>query len=248
MHSCQDVEPLLTPYVDGESTDSARPIVEGHLAECPACRERAGAERQVRALLQVRGPSLRAEAAPPGLDARCRQAAATAPVLPVPVGRYWAPLSMAATVLLVIAVGAFFALRGIDTTALAAELTADHRQCFRMAPAGPAAARDVEARWLEQHGWSLSVPDGSGSPPLTLLDVRNCRHSDGDSAHILYRSHGQAVSLFVRPASRPSAPTAAIDGQSLRSWTTADHQYTLVVDRDTGEVDALVSYLQNRVE
>jgi len=52
MKNCQDLEPLLTPYVDGEATADQRAAIEGHLAACPTCREFADAEAHARELVK----------------------------------------------------------------------------------------------------------------------------------------------------------------------------------------------------
>src|SRR5688500_11569272 len=40
MFACPEVQDNLSAYVDGEVTKSERLMVEGHLAECSACREK----------------------------------------------------------------------------------------------------------------------------------------------------------------------------------------------------------------
>lgn len=48
---CRDLEPLLTPYVDGEATTDQCAEVEAHLHACPTCRDCADALSHVRQLL-----------------------------------------------------------------------------------------------------------------------------------------------------------------------------------------------------
>src|SRR5262249_28235128 len=150
MTKCEDLEPLLTPYVDGEATAEQRAAIEAHFAGCPSCREYADAEAHARELLRACRDRL-VTPAPVRLHQKCadlvRQEqsaaqsapqAAAPPALPraltVPsAGRRalpwlrWAPVSLLATAaLVVIGIFAYSAYRG---TALAAQLAADHIYC-----------------------------------------------------------------------------------------------------------------------
>src|SRR5262245_19273345 len=78
MPKCSVIDPLVTPYVDGELQGADRSVLEQHLRACPPCYQRVRAERAVRDLLQARKPSLRDDAAPPVLRAACARMAAAA--------------------------------------------------------------------------------------------------------------------------------------------------------------------------
>src|SRR4051812_13649643 len=71
MHNCQSLDPLVTPYVDGELADAERHAVEAHLIACPPCHSRVTAERAVHDLLRARKPTLCKPDAPDALHARC---------------------------------------------------------------------------------------------------------------------------------------------------------------------------------
>src|ERR1019366_8123032 len=73
MPSCREIDPLVTPYVDGAASPTERASVDAHVAACPPCRQRAEAERAVRETLQARVAPL---SAPDHLRERCRRAAA----------------------------------------------------------------------------------------------------------------------------------------------------------------------------
>ena len=63
MKTCADLEPLVTPYVDGEVGREESTLVEAHLALCPPCRARAAAERAARKIVRTHaGPAGRASA------------------------------------------------------------------------------------------------------------------------------------------------------------------------------------------
>jgi anti-sigma factor RsiW len=81
MKTCQDLEPLFTPYVDGEATAEQRAAIEAHLAACSTCREFADAETHARELVTSCREQL-ITPAPARLHQKCadlaRQQAATA--------------------------------------------------------------------------------------------------------------------------------------------------------------------------
>src|SRR6185369_12994012 len=130
IRNCSELETRLTPFVDGEDAAAPRRAVEAHLAACPPCQQEADAEAAARALVHQHREQLRV-AAPPALRARCAGLSASARVSARPASfvRRWAPLSLAATLVLAIA-GVF--LFGINkpVEALAASLTLDHVKCF----------------------------------------------------------------------------------------------------------------------
>ena len=183
MKSCRDVDALMTPYVDGELTATEASTLDAHLAVCPQCRDRASTEKVVRQVVQSKAAVL-GESASPGLRARCiavtppkrseRDAGGTAREgWRRLVG--WAPLSMAAAV--VLAVGAVLVLgqNKEREAAFVAQLAIDHDRCFRqLDDLVPEFDSREAARVLAgDHGLDIGVPDESAD--LDLLDVRQCR-------------------------------------------------------------------------
>src|SRR6478609_6718687 len=157
--SCQEIEPLLAAYVDGEGTAAQRDLVLAHLARCHGCREAARGEQAVREAIGMCRGRLTVPASA-GLRRRCEACACS------PRGWWrtggsrpsWLPLSFAATMLGAVVVVFVIGLNGGDR-ALAAQLAIDHFTCFQFGPgrAGidpPTAA----ARWKEDYGWLLSIP------------------------------------------------------------------------------------------
>src|SRR5438552_4996112 len=150
MKDCTQLDPLVTPYVDGELAVADRQAVDQHLRACPPCRARVAAEYTIRDLILAKKPALESARAPADLRARCAAfgklpaghpnagaalgtPAARATLAPPPK-RPWrtrlAPLALAAV--LVALVGGTFVYQLTDQSArvLAAELTADHLKCF----------------------------------------------------------------------------------------------------------------------
>ncbi|MGE3176559.1 MAG: anti-sigma factor, partial [Vicinamibacterales bacterium] len=54
MSSCASIDPLVTPYVDGEIAGDQRALVDAHVQVCAPCRSRIEAERAVSTLLKAR--------------------------------------------------------------------------------------------------------------------------------------------------------------------------------------------------
>ncbi|HXD75651.1 MAG TPA: zf-HC2 domain-containing protein, partial [Vicinamibacterales bacterium] len=71
MSDCKSIDPLITPYVDGEIDHAARTRVDDHVRRCPPCHSRVTAERAVRELMHVRRREISSEAAPDALRTRC---------------------------------------------------------------------------------------------------------------------------------------------------------------------------------
>ncbi len=51
--SCSSVSKLLEKYFDQESSDKERLLVEGHLQDCPACRDALRSMEELRTLIKV---------------------------------------------------------------------------------------------------------------------------------------------------------------------------------------------------
>jgi len=71
MHNCDSLDPLVTPFVDGELEDTDRRAVEDHLRVCPPCYTRVAAERAVHDLVRARRDGLCRADAPNALHRRC---------------------------------------------------------------------------------------------------------------------------------------------------------------------------------
>jgi anti-sigma factor (TIGR02949 family) len=107
MPSCREVDPLVTPYIDGEASADQRVLVEAHLSACPPCRQRAEAETAARDTLRSR---ICQPCAPQHLRARCLKAAGAR----YRIGRWLAWLGIPA--LLALTVPLPFAMEAADGT------------------------------------------------------------------------------------------------------------------------------------
>src|SRR5436190_3254170 len=117
MSDCARIDPLVTPFVDGELPQDEQQTLTQHITACPACRGKVMAERSIRSVMQARRAELSGPPAPASLKARCgRLGSAPFPAAPsirsessrIPWPRLsaWrarvAPFALAATLLLAI--------------------------------------------------------------------------------------------------------------------------------------------------
>ena len=246
MSKCQDLEPLLAPYVDGDGPAVERATVEAHLNRCPPCRQLVAGQRVVREVIVARRTVLRG-CASEHLRARC--AAHAAPVRSLArAARTWLPLSLAATLVLAVA-GAFMLGLNNQVEALAAQVTLDHLMCFQFAPERSAHADSVDAArgWAASQGWALQIPASSPGADLELLGVRRCVMSGKQVAHVLYKWHGHPLSVFVVPQrllGNQANETIEKFGHEAVIWSAGDRTYVVLARGSPSELEPLVGYVR----
>ena len=204
MRSCDELEPLLAAYVDGEG--AAGPARRGAARTSRAARTagaRSSASARSRAVLPAAAAGAGAQA-PPQLRKRC------AACVCAPRGRWRAAAPAASRRALAAAVvrrhaccwpsAAVFVI-GLNGSveALAAQLALDHVKCFQFAPAHADVDPTAAGATLEEHATagSITVPRSAPVEQLELLDVRRCLSTQGSSAHIMYRWRGAPLSVYV---------------------------------------------------
>ena len=244
--TCADLDERLTPFVDGEAAPADRAEIGTHLAACPPCRKHADDERTARDLVREH----RAELCPPApaaLRARCyglRQAPAGRTV--GATLRRWAPLSVAAT--LVLAVAAVFLLGLNDgAEALAASLAVDHVKCFKVSvPDAPADAIAESRQWEQRQGWPVVIPAAAPAEELKLVDVRRCYSSDGRAAHLMYNWRGTPLSLYVLPQDTRRQRALRKIGHDAIIWSDNQRTYAVVTSRRSppDDLTRVVAYLK----
>ncbi len=260
---CQSIDPLVTPYVDGELPEADRLRLDAHVGRCPPCRERLDAERSVREMLRQEHAALCREHAPLALVARCREEArategSRTPVRPRFSGRRLAPLALAATVVIAAGVGVIYSATGSSVRLLAAELTADHVKCTLMnrvlgtghdhedgAPGG-ADAEAVE-RWLvSTFSWEGRLPEAPEQVGLELVGSRQCLYGQGTAAHIMYRDirhNGEMVSVFMIPGQTRTAALVAALGHEASVWSDGTRTFVLLAREPREDVQRLAAFV-----
>lgn len=262
--TCQDFESAIAAYVDGESASCDCDAIRLHVESCVRCREFVAAQRVAREAVRAMRSGLRA-CASDGLKARCASLAAQtpAPLRHDPARlkpayapsfvRRWAPLSVAATLVLVAAM--VFGFELTDTVqALAFQTTIDHVKCTRssagaVADAGAAPVDPISAarQWQSRFGWPITVPPASVSPQLELRAVRRCAVSDGRIAHLMYTWRGEPLSVYVLPKRTLGDATAFVKrfGHSAVMWSQNERTYIIVTEhpRDA-ELERVTAYVK----
>lgn len=255
MSDCREIEQLLTPYVDGEAQHTECAAVDTHLRTCPRCREHVANERAMRQAFAGCREKLRV-CATADLRRRCeagRPVAATAPAF-VPAAsvfqrRTWVPLSMVATLVLAVAGVFLYGLRG-GSEALAAQLAVDHIKCFEIAPTPTILpdAKTIAREWATARGWSIKVPESTRLEDLELLGVRRCISTSGHTAHVMYKWHGQPLSVYVLNTHDPrvSDVPRLIEhfGQEEIIWARGGRTYAVVARGRASDIEQVAHYVR----
>jgi len=263
MPDCSRIDPLVTPFVDGELPQDEQQTLTQHITACPACRGKVMAERAIRSVMQARRAELSGPPAPASLKARCarldsRPVPATPSIrsespVPSPRASAWrarvAPFALAATLLLAVG-GAFIyqATRG-SSRVLAAELTMDHEKCFRLnrllgTHHSPEA---VEASMASTFDWNVQLPDEAGQGELSLVGSRPCLYGEGKVAHIMYTYNGQPVSLFMLPRESRESELVQVFGHQARIWSEGDRSFVLVARGSASEMEHMAALVRTTI-
>jgi anti-sigma factor RsiW len=223
--SCQPE--LVTGFVDGALSAEEAAAVEAHLAECPACREQAEAERDLGAKLrELPPPEPR-----PGFEGHVRRQLEQAR----PRSRRWL-LGVAAAAVL-----AILWLRG-SVPFVAWQLAGDHGHCFAQTRL-PAKVwgddPDDVIRWFEAQGTRMPpLPRNVGE--IELVGGRYCPLVDRRVAHVYYASrNGRPVSVFVvtGPARFDHEWAGQSRSRQVRLFRSASSTVAVVTD-ESREADA----------
>jgi anti-sigma factor RsiW len=164
--------------------------------------------------------------------------------------RWWAPVSLAATLMLAVAGVLVFGLVSGRGTALAAQLAEDHLRCLRaVSRRAPADSIEMSKRWQQNRGWFVKVPASSQKDDMEFIALRRCFHGDRQElAHALYRHKGRIVSLFIFPDDdgRRRA-NLEIMGQREVIWSQGGRSYAIVADGDAADVYALKEFFSRKL-
>jgi anti-sigma factor RsiW len=262
MSDCTSIDPLVTPYVDGELSAADRTRVDDHLRRCAPCYSRIAAEGAVRDLMRARRSGLSMERASESLRSYCNgltgqggdAAARERDAVRVAAGRTgwlptrWTlgPLALAATLVLVVA-GAFLSqATRYSSRLLAAELAADHVKCFTANSIlgthdAPAA---VESSMLSAFGWQLHLPKQLDASGYELVGARRCLYGEGKVAHLMYRDEGRPVSIFMLPKSMRPEELVEVLGHEAAIWSSGDRTFVLVTRGSRDDVQKMATIVK----
>ena len=253
---CDRIDPLVTPFIDGDLPDPDRRAVEEHLRVCPPCHSRVAAERDVHELIRSRVPVLKSAEAPDTLHAKCWQLARLIPpasdtgpaAVQTPAGpaQRLAPYALAASLVLV--VGGAFIYQATDKSArvMAAQLTADHVKCFAMNGTfgKHEGASAVESSMATSFGWRMHLPADPSRAGMELVGSRQCLYAEGEIAHIMYRHQGHPVSLFMLPKTARTEGLVEVLGHEAKIWCVGNRTFVLVARESRADVERMASFVQ----
>ena len=252
--NCKTLDPLVTPYVDGELDAANRAEVDAHLRVCPPCHSRVAAERNVKELLQTRKAVFQQQGAPPALRAKCAGIAGTAGFKARTAARpaqssTWrtrlTPYALAASLVVIVGGAFLYELTDRSVRVLAAELTADHVKCFGLNRllGTHEAASVVEGSIGSSFAWPLHLPEGPERAGLELVGARPCLYGEGRIAHIMYRHNGHPVSVFMLPKTSRAEALVDVMGHEAAVWSIGGRTFVLIAREPRGEVQRMASFV-----
>jgi anti-sigma factor RsiW len=257
MPDCTSIDPLVTPYIDGELAASEREIVQQHLHACPPCLARVRAEEAVQRLLVERKTALHSEQASPQLRRKCGALAqmptgAGRSVRMVAGARRWrdrlVPLALAATLVLIVGGAFVYQITARSPRVMAAELTADHLKCFAVNRllGTHQTPEIVESALASGFGWQTSLPARPEQEGLALVGSRPCLYGEGRVAHIMYRHNGRPVSLFMLPRKQRAEvdETIRVLGHEAAIWSVGDRTFVLIAQEAQADVEHLAAFVR----
>jgi anti-sigma factor RsiW len=272
MSKCTSIDPLVTPYVDGELPAAQRTLVDEHLHRCPPCHSRVAAESAVRNLMRARKPGLTALRASVSLHAQCSGLASgkgdasaarlrpgVAPASRAGAIRAWwnapwhlrvVPLALTASLVLLVGGAFLYLATQYSARLLAAELCADHMTCFAAnnvlrTHEAPAA---VESSMLSAFGWQLHLPQEFVASGLELVGARRCLYGEGKVAHLMYRDQGRPVSIYMLPKSVRAEELVEVLGHEVAIWSSGDRTFVLITRGSRNEVARMASFVKGALQ
>jgi len=249
MSSCRVIDSLVTPYIDGQLATGDRLTLENHLRACPPCRVRVDCERMAHELVAARKAALTTDLAPPALRARCAAAcgaADRASKTRISWRARLTPYALAASLVLVVAAAFAYPLTARSSRVMAAELAVDHVKCSlinSMLGTHHTAAL-VESSLAADFDWPADLPDEPDRAGLELVGERTCLYGQGRVAHMMYRHHGQTVSVFMLPDSAREREVLDVLGHHAVVWSVGGRTFVLVAREPVDEVERMASFVQ----
>jgi len=243
---------LLGPYRDGELDLTTCLKLEEHLADCPSCQQKLAGEQELVSLIHSETPRFTAS---PFLKTRIQAALREekSSSASIPWWKYFSPartfssLALAATVLVILAVGVLWT-QGIP--ALDQEAVANHVRSLQVNHLMDVASTDqhtVKPWFAGKLDYSPQVVDlGSSGYPLIggRLDVLDHRNV----AAIIYQRRKHYINLFVWPSGTESLHGRLYNqnGYHVLGWTKSGMNYLAVSELGEKELREFVELVQGQ--
>jgi mycothiol system anti-sigma-R factor len=243
--TCQELDRLLYPYLDGEFQPEERIDVETHLAACSSCARRVEREREIQqALRRAARHSIQSSRAPEslraGIQVGLRREQRRAYQL------QWLRVSAAALVVVAVG-GAWVTLRPEERQRFVEDAARRHAKGLPFEIAG-LAPEHVEAWFRDKLDHPVSVPR---LPNAHLSGARISNVKDRPAAYISYETRpvkegetGRRIGVFVfddaeRELDAQALPSVRVDsshGYNVAVWRDEEIVYELVSDLDEADI------------
>jgi len=253
--NCDDIQKGIYVYLDSELAEPDRLDFEQHVRSCARCRGRVERERSFIAGFRSKVPRV---TAPPGLEARIRQALAEAPapdesgLRPRPASVTWVRPWMLAAAAVLIAAPAVLVWRMSATPSphgeerVAMEAVATHRDDLPMEVRG--SQRQIR-QFLESNvPFKVELPEsvaGAGAPEL--VGARLTRVDGREAVLLNYVVDGERLSVLQVAAPPTEAPVAdqaptytSQAGFDIATFRKRGVMSSVVGNGGSGSVDRLV--------
>jgi anti-sigma factor RsiW len=252
MPDCATIDPLVTPYIDGEIAAADRAVLERHMRACPPCRARIARERAVRELVGARTQALHAGCASLSLHARCAAAGREAgrALAPPPAAATWrarlAAFAVAATLVVIVGGAFLYPLTARSNRVMASELALDHMKCslFNAALGTQHDAAHVEQSLASDFSWPARLPEQPEQAGLELVGERTCLYGEGRVAHVMYRHQGRPVSVFMLPDDVRKEEIVEVLGHRAAIWSVGGRTFVLVGREPHDELNRMASFVK----
>jgi anti-sigma factor RsiW len=166
-----------------------------------------------------------------------------------------APLAVAASLVLLVGTAFLYQLTASSNSVMAAELAADHVKCFALNSGIQThqAAAAAESALLSGFGWRTHLPSLAPADDLELVGARPCLYGEGKVAHIMYRHHGEPVSLYMVPhvsrgpeytGNGTQCEVVNVLGHRAAMWCDGQRTFVLVGRQPQEEVERMASLVQ----
>jgi anti-sigma factor RsiW len=242
-------QPKISGYVDTELSEQEMRAMDSHLRECSACAAEALGQLQLK--LATRQAAQRFT---PSAEFRQKIAAQVAARKPARWHWGWAPLAVAAMILIVAGALVNRSSQQAHSQQLLAELTDLH--VATLAASSPvdvvSSDRHTVKPWFQgKVPFSFNLPEIAGSP-FTLLGGRLTYLDHEPGAHLIYNIGAHHVSVFIF-RDQPELARAFSARESFRdvlnfhveSWSANGLRYFLVGDASGDSIQQLTSLWKN---
>jgi len=247
--TCQDMQPLMHGYLDGQLDLLRNLEMEGHLQTCPACAQALANYRSLKGALQNDAFYFKA---PASLETRIRSSLGKTQSRTRPLRlRAWATVgAIAASILIIFALG-WIATRGYSAKdLLVREIISSHVRSLMATHLTdvPSSDQHTVKPWFKgQLDFSPPVKDLS-KEDFALVGGRLDYVGDRPVAALVYQRRKHIINLFIWPSTPGSAPSPAAltrQGYHVIHWTEGGLTYWAVSDLNEKELEEFVQLVKN---